>query len=85
MEGPITMSEAIQPPTIRIRISHDKTAKGWRCNETTVEITLTPKPTDGIYATAHDFSLWIGPLLQQAHDDGLAETQRRNGIEGFST
>jgi hypothetical protein len=73
----MSTSASIAPPTIRIRINHDKTQKGWRCNETTVEVT----------GSANDYasmSADLADILAHAHADGLAEANRRNALEGFA-
>lgn len=75
------MIETETTPTIRVRISHDKTAKGWRCNETTVEIT-TP-PGDETWSSGAIQGL-ISVYLHISHEQGLEEANRRNQVEGFS-
>lgn len=74
------MNESITPPTIRVRISHDKTSKGWRCNETTVEITSPLEDLDVL----REISYRCQAFLQSTHMDGLDEANRRNSIEGFN-
>lgn len=72
------MQETITSPTLRVRIHHSHTLKdGWRCDETTVELTW---PID------HPGYDQIRPLMQAslyaAHQDGLDETRRRAAQEG---
>jgi hypothetical protein len=62
-----------------VRISHDKTAKGWRCNETTVEISHFPTS-----ASVEDMQRVVRNALQSGHAEGLDESRRRNLIEGFA-
>lgn len=71
------MNETVQSPTIRVRISHDKTSKGWRCNETTVEIT-------GSVNDYPDMVVDLESLLVDVHTNGLTEANRRNSLEGFT-
>jgi len=73
------MTESITPPTIRVRVSHDKTSKGWRCNETTVEITSGNEDWS-IGAIQGLISAWLHVL----HEQGLVEATRRNQVEGFT-
>lgn len=75
-------TESVTPPTIRVRISHDKTAKGWRCNETTVEITAPAN--DGTWSIGAVQGL-ASAYLHVTHELGLEEANRRNQVEGFST
>lgn len=67
------------PPTIRVRISHARTQKeGWRCHETTIEVTGSAND----YADMLDD---IPDMLSDAHHAGLDEANRRNQVEGFTT
>lgn len=69
------MSGEPMNPTIRVRITHRQTAKGWRVDETTVEI------TDSLFAP--DVMEDMPPSLAQAHADGKEEANRRNREDGY--
>jgi len=67
-------------PMIRVRIAHDKTSKGWRCSETTVEISGVSDDTMAqvwMYETLEN-------VMAELHTLGGAEETRRNAWEGSS-
>lgn len=62
--------------TIRARISHTHTLKeGWRCNETTVELTHAD---DNAAFPMEEMRL----LMAEAHEAAREEAQRRNVRDG---
>lgn len=70
------MSETVRSPEVRVRIKHAQTVRGWRCDETTVEVTQE-LPMD-----PNELTLVIRSLLYAAHQDGMDEASRRNAQEG---
>lgn len=66
-------------PEVRVRIKHSATTKGWRVDETTVEIT---RPLDAGPKEAAYYSALMRSELYAAHQDGLDEANRRNAQEG---
>ena len=72
------MSETTRTPEVRVRIKHTATAKGWRLDETTVEVT---RPIDPRFGEEY-FRTLMQSELYAAHQDGLDEANRRNAQEG---
>ena len=72
------MNETLSGPEVRVRIKHTATTKGWRLDETTVEITYHSSPAYGI----NDAHQLLGAELYAAYEDGRDEAIRRNAQEG---
>jgi hypothetical protein len=70
------MSDTVREPDIRVRINHKWTQKGWRCDETTVEVSTSVSGASG-----GDTRALIQGLMYAAHQDGLDEANRRNAQE----
>ena len=74
------MSEDIgRNPEVRVRVKHTQTTKGWRLDETTVEIT---KEGYARHFGERFFPELMKKELELAYEQGLAETNRRNLREG---
>jgi hypothetical protein len=80
------------PPTVRVRVAHEQTAKGWRTKETTVEVQWQNVPLAGDtddyrmeMVSADKQSIQrrpmaqvISDLLQEVDWTASEETERRN-------
>ena len=72
------MIETHRHPDLRVRIKHTQTNKGWRLDETTVEMS-----TDiGGEGALRFLQGTLRSQLAAAHEIGLTECNRRNLLEG---
>lgn len=76
-----TSQSITDPSTVRVRINHDRTSKGWRCNETTVEVTYPLALGTDREASMSEL---IEVLLHEAAEAGRGEAIRRNVAEGIA-
>jgi hypothetical protein len=67
----------IPVPNVRVRVNHHRTQKGWRCDDTTVDVVV---PADEL--AVKDLGPFLAHLLREAHQVGLDEADRRNAQEG---
>ena len=73
------MPERYDRPAVRVRAHHDFTVKdGWRCDETTVEIT-SPFNSHAHAVWVRD---WLKILMEAVYEEARTEAARRNESEG---
>jgi hypothetical protein len=72
------MSEVIRHPDLRLRVKHVQTTKGWRLDETSIEVSCDLGGEGNQSHLHHMMRL----ELEVAYQLGTAEARRRNVEEG---